>query len=307
MRAPMLRARRGVTLPELLVAMLLLAIVGGAMTRVIVKQAQYYKDLNRSAGARRELRLGATVLPAEIRSISTAGGDIISMSESQIVMRAMIGSSIICARNLNTIIVPPANLAHHKLTSFVSTPGVGDTLFLFDEGDDAGAVDDSWQQLGVIGAATSLAGCPGAPYTDPVLDPPASKPRLVYLLEANLKDSVKVGAVVRFSRAVRYQIASKVTGTYLSMVEYRNGAWDPPEMIAGPFRPYLAGDGNPSGIQFRYFDTLGVRITDFTKVKDVGRIDVRLRTNAGTAAMSERLGSDLRDSVVMRVAIRNSK
>ena len=66
-------SRRGLTLPELLVAMLLLTIVGGGVTRVIMKQQQFYKDASRTAGAKRELRLGATVLPAELRSISSSG------------------------------------------------------------------------------------------------------------------------------------------------------------------------------------------------------------------------------------------
>ena len=49
------------------------AIVGGGITRVMIKQQQFYKDARASAGAKRELRLGASVLPAELRSISSSG------------------------------------------------------------------------------------------------------------------------------------------------------------------------------------------------------------------------------------------
>jgi hypothetical protein len=41
--------------------------------------------------------------------------------------------------------------------------------------------------------------------------------------------------------------------------------------------------------------------------KTVSRVDVFLRTNAGIAAIKERNGNALRDSVLMRVAIRNFK
>ena len=120
--------RRGLTLPELLVAMLLLAIVGGGVTRVMMKQQQFYKDASKTAGAKRELRLGASVMPAELRSISSSGGDILEMSESQIRMRAYIGSAVICAINNDDIWVVPRNLARHTLTTYVTIPAGGDTL-----------------------------------------------------------------------------------------------------------------------------------------------------------------------------------
>jgi hypothetical protein len=304
------RARPGVTLAELLVAMLLLAIIGGAMTRVMVKQNQYYKDYRATSSARRELRLGSSVLPAEIRSISTSGGDILAMSESEITMRAAIGSSVICAKPTNdTFVIPPGNLSHHVLTSFASTPVAGDTVFLYDENLLKGSEDDLWQKFAIQTVTNSAVDCPGGPYTDPVLDAPVVKFRIVYKLTTSpIPDSVKVGAVVRFTRPVRYKIYQESSGAwYLGLQEYKSGGWQAVDPLAGPYRPFASGDANPSGLQFRYYDTLGVRITDYTKRTDVGRIDVFLRTNAGRAAVTERHGTDLRDSVVMRVAIRNSK
>ncbi len=308
-RIPGLRVRAGFTLAELVVALFLFTIIGTATTRVLIKQQQYYKDVNRSSSARRELRLGASVLPAELRSISTSGGDIISMSDSSITMFAYIGSSVICARTANTITVPPNNLAHHKLTSYVADPEQGDSVFMFDEGLLAGSEDDSWQALGITAAPVeSMTACPGAPYTDPVLDPPAVKHRIIYSLgPGNINDSVKVGAVVRFGRRVRYLIYQGSSGSFLGLQEMYGGSWEAMQAMAGPYRPYVSGDGNPSGLQFRYYDTLGTRITNFTKTKDVGRIDVFLRTNAGKSAITERSGALLRDSIVMRVAVRNSK
>jgi prepilin-type N-terminal cleavage/methylation domain-containing protein len=308
-RFPRLRLRAGFTLAELIVALFLFTIIGTATTRVLIKQQQYYKDVNRSSSARRELRLGASVLPAELRSISTSGGDIISMSDSSITMFAYIGSSVICARTATTITLPPHNLVHHKLTSFVVQPQQGDSVFLFDEGLLAGSEDDSWQRLGISAApATSATACPGAPYTDPLLDLPVTKPRLVYTLgPGNIADSVRVGAVVRFGRRVRYLIYQGSSGSFLGLQENNAGSWAALQAMAGPYRPYVAGDGNPSGLQFRYYDTLGTRITDFTQTTRVGRVDVFLRTNAGRSAITERKGALLRDSVVMRVAVRNSK
>ena len=77
--------------------------------------------------------------------------------------------------------------------------------------------------------------------------------------------------------------------------------------MAGPYRAFTAGDNGLTGLQFRYYDTLGTRITAMANRTDVARADVYLRTNAGTSAITERNGATLRDSVLMRVAIRNFK
>jgi hypothetical protein len=60
-------------------------------------------------------------------------------------------------------------------------------------------------------------------------------------------------------------------------------------------------------MQLRFYDSLGVRITNMANKTDVARVDVFLRTDAGASAITERKGNTLRDSVLMRVAIRNFK
>jgi hypothetical protein len=77
--------------------------------------------------------------------------------------------------------------------------------------------------------------------------------------------------------------------------------------MAGPYRAFAANDNGTSGLQFRFYDSLGTRITNMSNRKGVSRADVYLRTNAGTSAITERKGATLRDSVLMRVAIRNFK
>jgi prepilin-type N-terminal cleavage/methylation domain-containing protein len=300
--------RPGLTLPELLVAILLLAIVGTALTRVIVKQQQFYKDASRTARAKRELRLGATVLPAELRSISSSGGDILTMSESEIVMRAYIGTSIVCAIGGADISVPPRNLARHTLTSYVTLPAIGDTVFVFNENTLKGSQDDQWEQRRIIGMDLSNSDCSGPPYTDPLLDPPAAKGRRRYRLDTPLPPEVTVGSVVRFTRPVKYRIYQEASGAwYLGLEEYSGGSWGASSPLAGPYRQYASGDNGGSGLQFRYYDSLGVRINSMTNQKDVARVDVFLRTYAGESAITERKGADLKDSVLMRVAIRNFK
>jgi type II secretory pathway pseudopilin PulG len=306
-----LRARRGLTLPELLVAFILLAIVGGGLTRVMIKQQQFYKDARATARSKRELRLGATVLPSELRSISSSGGDIIEMNEGEVTMRAYTGTSVICAISggRDDIWIPPTNLAKHTLTTYISStarPTDGDTIFIFDEGPGIGSQDDSWLQRTITGADYAASDCTGAPFTDPVLD--ATKKRIRYHLDVALPATVTAGAVVRFTRPVTYSIYQETSGAwYLGITEYLNGSWGNPAPLAGPYRAFASGDGSQSGLQFRFYDSLGVRITNMANRTQVARMDVFLRTNVGKSAITERKGADLQDSVLMRVALRNFK
>lgn len=300
--------RRGLTLPELLIAMLLLAIVGGGITRVMMKQQQYYKDASKSVGAKREMRLGASVLPSELRSISSAGGDIISMSESEMVLRAYTGSAVICAIAGNDIWLVPRNLARHTLTTYVTTPTDGDTVFIYNENMLRGSQDDTWEKRVIDGTDLSNAACTVSPFVDPILDPAASKGRRRLRLSAALPAQVVAGNVVRFTRPVGYKIYQEASGKwYLGIQGYSGGSWGAPAPLAGPFNAFASGDGNPSGLQFRFYDSLGVRITNMANRNDVARVDVFLRTNEGRSAIKERKGNDLRDSVVMRIALRNFK
>ena len=128
-----------------------------------------------------------------------------------------------------------------------------------------------------------------------------------FTVASDLPDSVKVGAVVRFTRPVRYNLYQEASGSwYVGLSEY-TGSWGASSPLAGPFRAYGSGDNGNSGLQFRFYDSLGVRITNMANKKDVARVDMFLRTNAGIAAVTERHGAALADSVLMRVAIRNFK
>jgi hypothetical protein len=204
--------------------------------------------------------------------------------------------------------VPPRNLAKHTLTSYVTLPAVGDTVFVFNENFERGSQDDRWEKRFIVSMDLSNSDCTGPPYTDPLLDPPSVKGRRRYRLDTPLPPEVQVGAVVRFTRPVSYQIYQGTSGAwYLGLDAFSGGSWGGPSPLAGPYQAFASGDTNPSGLQFRYFDSLGVRITNMANRNDVARVDVFLRTDAGASAITERKGSALRDSVLMRIAIRNFK
>lgn len=302
----MRRRPLGFTLAEVLIVLMILSIVGTAIFKVLLKQQQSYRDTTRQVDMQREIRLTGSFLPGELRSTSSAGGDIINMAEDRVEFLANTGSSVICNKVGTTIYLPPLNGAGITKTNWYTQPVVGDSVFLFNDGLDAGTIDDSWERSRISVVGSSSGWCTGAPFTHSSLD--AGKLRYGVTLTTAIPDSVKVGNVVRFARPVRYQLYSASSGKwYVGLQENINGTWTTMEPVGGPFRPFAAGDASPSGLQFRYFDSLGVRLTSTAQAKDVSRVDVYLRTNAGVSALTERQGNDLRDSVMMRIAVRNFK
>jgi prepilin-type N-terminal cleavage/methylation domain-containing protein len=303
--------RPGLTLVELLIVIMILGLVGSATFRVLNKQQQAYKDGAKQAAMQRELRTTGSSLPQEMRSTSSAGLDIQDVSESAISFSANIGSGIICDfAGGSHILLPPLNGAQITLTNWYTQPVAGDSIFIYDDGPLSGSEDDSWIRRRVASVDTRPdTDCPGAPFTDPVND--VGKLRWRIGVGAGLPATVQPGTVVRFARPVRYSLyqSSASLEWYLGYEEQAPSGWTTIEAVGGPFRPYAAGDDQPSGVQLRYFDSLGVRITgnSLTDRRGISRVDVYLRTNAGLAAVTERRPNEVVDSLMMRVAIRNFK
>ncbi len=288
---------------EMLVTMTILSVIGIIVSRLMLGQQRFYQRTNEQMGMRRELRSAMNLVPADLRSISSSGGDLTTFSSSALTFRAVLGASIACARPNNTTLdLPPLNMARSTITSWYASPQAGDTVWAFNDSLSRGAEDDVWVPLRITAVSQSTALCPLSPFTDAVLD--AGKPRFRVTLSANLPDSIKVGSALRFTRSARYQLTAQSSGRfYLTRSEYLGGAWQGNTPVSGP---YEAPSGSNGGIRFTYFDSLGLAVTNPALGRSVARIDMILRARgANSSGGVGGSGTRNTDSLAFRIALRN--
>src|SRR5207249_805044 len=88
--------RRGYTLVELIIALVLLGIVSGAIYQVLVNNQRVYQAQTQQIDLQENLRAATTVLPAEFRELDAVDGDIQSMTPTSIQIRAMRKLGFLC-------------------------------------------------------------------------------------------------------------------------------------------------------------------------------------------------------------------
>jgi prepilin-type N-terminal cleavage/methylation domain-containing protein len=295
------RSRRGFTLGELLVTMTLIAIIGTLVAKIMLGQSRFYHREAEQVAVRRELRTAMSLVPSDLRGVSSSGGDLLAFDASSVTFRNVLGASIVCAKPTSTTMdLPPLNMARNVLTSWYTPPQVGDSVFAFNEGMLRGAEDDTWTGMRITAVQQDVSYCPASPYMDAALD--AGKSRWRLTVTPAIPDSVKIGAGVRFVRSTRYTLAqAPSTRWYLNRAEYTGGAWGPATPVSGPYD----APGATSGVRFRYFDSTGVEVTNVANAKSVARIDLLLRSTGARTSGDLGTGTTVKDSLAFRIALRN--
>ena len=308
--------RRGLTLVELIVAMVIFSIVGGILTNMLVRQQRFHRAMTSVIDSRARMRDIATILPTELRSTSSAGNDFLGIGLNDMQFRATIGSSVLCRYADATVIeLPPRILASgNVLTAWINPPRPGDVIFIYDDGTQRGNVDDSWLQLVIADTSSAIddSWCPAGSFTEAA---DAGQRRFRLRLSAAPDPArIRIGAPIRFAREVRYSLYPTPDNYWYvgfqtcipAMVPGVAGVCGAREVLAGPVRP-AAADTTSSGLYFLYYDQNGASITNVADASRIARIGIGLRTSPQSLRKSMDLGGGMagRDSLRLTVGIRN--
>ncbi len=303
------RVRRGFTLPELMVAMVMLAIISAALMSMLSKQQRFYRGTGDIMDLRSQLRQASQSITADLRGVSSVGGDILTMTDSSIDFRQTIGGSIICkipTPGGTTLIIPPQTLASGAVfTTWLSTPIQGDSILIFDEGATTANADDSWQKFAL--AANPLAAlnlCPtGSGNFTQTGD--ATQNSYTITLSGNLDTKVTVGAPVRFYHYAHYSLYKASDNKwYLGFCTPACSVSNPITAVAGPFRAYTSSTSpDTSGLRLTYYDSTGVVTANVAKVARIGII-IRGATQ-NPVNVSGFKNATMYDSLSTMIAVRN--
>ena len=322
------RRRRGMTLIEIMISLVLLGIVGGTIMRVIMRQQRFYQGVNQIMAQRGELRNATSVLPVELRSLSSIGADILVASDSSIEFMQNVGTSIVCeVVNNAQVALPPENLKSGQvLTSFYGygDPQAGYTVYIYNDSSIVGNEDDRWQKFTLTAVHNDPSKCVGTlPSFLQVLDIP--KPRPILELSstdppdpvgpAPLSQYIGIGAPVRIMRRVKYKLYKASDNKwYLGFApyDYTTGAYQELSPVSGPYDAYSSSSGTPSGFGFRYFTVDDVEVAagaNAATLATIARIDLiaraRTSSNVRTAGVQNGATAQYRDSLAVSVMIRN--
>ena len=296
------RARRGFTMVELLVALVLLGLVSAALYRVLVNNQRLYMAQTQRIDLSQNIRAAANILPSELREIDASEGDIIAMSPTRLEIRAMRWIGFTC-------VAPVLGGALNPVTMVIrgGAPGqplffgargmnvVSDTMLIYYDGNPTTRNDDYWARGTFTGVAPAAVNCP-----DPTAPPQPGQLVTFNLnllgLGINAAGAIPVGAPVRGYEHVIYQLYQPAgdTSFYIGF-----------QPAGGTMQP-LVGPVLTNGLTFQYYAADG----SVTAVKNqVARVDitVRARTTSAIRGGGQAPAATVVDSISTSVALRNNR
>ena len=294
--------RRGFSLIELLIAMVLLAIVVAGLYRALMTNQRVYQQQTQVIGLQQNLRAGAAILPQELREVDATDGDISAMTATSMTVRAHRWTAVMCTQPVTGLLggLGP-NLLNGTTMIIRGQPFFGrainigvDSIFVRYEGDDGTRQDDGW----VIGRPTAVANavCPGVPVAAGQL----VTMNLSFGAGQNFPESIVNGDPVLGFETVTYSLyqPSPSPGT--------PGDWYVGLTTSNGQTP-LIGPVLSNGLAFAYYDSTGAVTALRTRV---ARVDITLRAQTAQQIRA-RSGSNslvrMVDSVLTSVALRNNR
>lgn len=262
------------TLVELLIVVMLGGLVMLATYEVLIVNQRTYRAQSATVRGQQTLRAGMDVLFGELREISPADDDIVSMAEDELEVRAPRNLAVICE-----IVVD--GTAPTVRVRRMGRDLLEDSVRVFYENDPNDTSDDVWRSARVEIEDVGSFDCPDGT--------PAQTVQLHGVTHATGTDDVLVtGSPIRNFGHFRYGVGSHDGRSYL-VQEDTTGTEFP---LVGPL-----DEDDPA--DFEYLDENG---STTTTPEDVRQVEVTLRT---VSEARDGSGDPYRDSLTARIFTRN--
>jgi type II secretory pathway pseudopilin PulG len=290
------------TLIELVVVLVLLAIAGAAIGSTLVRQQRFYRGTSELLYARESVRDALEVLSTDIRGLSVADTAAL-LADSAMEFFATIGTSVVCQRISDVEIGLPGGSGPrgNTLTAIPTQPDTGDLVVFYRDDSLAGA----WERRRISSFASRVATA-ACPDTSGFASGSGGR-AFVVTLPTPLPSGVGRGAPVRFIRRGRYSLYHASDGGWY--LGYRRcnavgisvcGSIQP---LSGPYRAYSSNRAR-TGLLLEYFDAAGSRLAGSSPLL-LARVDITARAESGQQIPVESRVARPADSSTISIAVRN--
>lgn len=291
------RMRRGFTMIEVIIALVVGMVVLGSVVQMLVVQSRGYRKQREQVDVRETAREAASLLSWDLRQAALGGSNFIALGANSVTLRSPRGVGTICGK-MPVPALPNLQLARYGLwkTGGNITATADDTALVYQFGRDTALGQSRWSKLKITAVGTPAAmgvpACawPGARPPDVVVQFAVTT---VPLLVKTDTSWIKVGAPVRTFRQVQY-------GEYQSGGRWwlgrKVGSATTFEQLTGPLLSPTDG-----GLTLTYYDATGAVTADPTAVASVAftlRTESYKNTNIGSTYTYQH------DSLTTRVAVR---
>ena len=297
-------SRRGFTMVELILGLVLTLMVGGVTYEVLLRNQRVSRAQTEHVGLQENVRAGALIIANELREVGydsipplasptlVAGvappllgsTDIVVAEAGRLRYKAMRGLGFLCSLAGNTAIVTRSTVVG------IRAPAVGDSVSIYVEGDEDTNTDDAWVNASITGLPNQ--NCPsGAAGIAMTLGYPA-------WLNGGFTAQVKTGAPVRLFDIMQMQTLVADGQSWLGVRSVTTG--EALQAVVGPIVDSTAAE---PGLEFTYLDRNGAVTADLKAIRTVG-IALRGVTDQATRSSGHYTVDSL--ALTTRVALRNT-
>ncbi|HYV97428.1 MAG TPA: type II secretion system protein [Gemmatimonadaceae bacterium] len=284
--------RRGFTLQELLIALILAGIVGTLLVKTLTSMQRTTGSQAARVDAAEAARAATYYISSVLREVDASEGDFITANATTLRYRAPRWTGISCTGVTTSGANLLVTLKKSQIFSFRDPSPTLDSLLVFDDVTTSSRSDDVWLYAKLVDTVT--AACPDA----------SAGLQLTLIIAAAsggntaATSGFTLGSPIRGFQEEELSLYNDGVGNYwlgqsaMSLA----GTWTAVAQIAGPL--------TSNGVSFAFYDTLNSAAATNAAIASVG---LTVRSQSQKLARGNSGNTNLRDSIITRVALRNNK